>query len=343
MPKELPIEYPIQRKEERLIISVLFVFLLLLTAGYFRLTPSRKSLIAKIPSTETDADFVIDEVYGKTGDIDALIIGPCTAWWQIYTPFIQEKLSEKYKRKADVITLGHNHFGSDLTYLLLKDVLKQRKVKNLILPLPKVEDLYPFPHQNSVNWWIYPDDLEGVRGVSFFGYTRILGLNLFSSIYRSSLQDETRFLSSINQELGFNSLRDTQRLKTSELPHLNSKDYVKVKTTEETDLNREHPLSEDWVRFYKLIFELAKTHQINLVFIDSPHATEFESDEATIPGNFSEMTDPKIPVIATDFKKWFAVLPAHLQSQIYAGHNLTAIGSQAFTNLIKDQLVEKLK
>ena len=50
MPKELPIEYPIQRKEERLIISVLFVFLLLLTAGYFRLTPSRKSLIAKIPS-----------------------------------------------------------------------------------------------------------------------------------------------------------------------------------------------------------------------------------------------------------------------------------------------------
>lgn len=343
MPKELPIEYPIKRNEERFLIGIFFIIILLLTFDIFHLAPARYHLIATIPPTETDAHFVIDEVYQKTGDIDALILGPCTAWWQIYTPFIQEALSKKYQRDTVVITLGYNHFGSDLMYLLLKDVLQKRKVKNLVLPLPKVEDLYPFPHQNSVNWWIYPKDLESVQGLSFAGYTRILGLNLFSAIYRSSLSGQPIPGMLTNQEFGFNSLRDSRRIKVSELPALNRAKYVNLVTPSETDLDTEHPLSADWVRFYQLVFELVKVHRINVVFVDSPHVTEFESRDRTIPGNFAKIIDPKIPVIRTDFKKWFSALPATLQNQIYSGHNLTAVGAQAFTDLIKDQLVEQIR
>ncbi len=343
MPKELPIEYPFKSNEERLLIGVFFIFILLLTFGFFNLSPNRGSLIAKIPPTETNSGFVINQVYEQTSDIDALILGPCTAWWQIYTPYIQERLSQKYRQQAQVITLGYNHFGSDLMYLLLKDVLQKRKVKNLVLTLPKVEDLYPFPHQNAVNWWIYPSDLDAVQGISFVGYLRILGLNLFSAIYRSSLKGESLIDFTPNLEYGFNSLRDLQRIQKSQLPIFDRDQYVKVITPAETDLDSQHNLSVDWIRFYQLIFDLVKSHNINVVFVDSPHVAEFETTLKTVPGNFAEVTSSGIPVIAIDFKKWYSDLPIVLQNQIYAGHNLTAIGAQTFTDLIKDKLVEHLQ
>ena len=133
------------------------------------------------------------------------------------------------------------------------------------------------------------------------------------------------------------------RIQKSQLPVLDRGQYVKVITPSETDLDFDHPLSADWVKFYHLLFELVDSQQINVVFVDSPHATEFESNLKTVPGNFAEITKAEIPVIAIDFKKWYAALPAFLQNRIYSGHNLTAVGAQVFTDLIKDKLVDQLK
>lgn len=345
MRTELPIEYPFKDRTEKLLILFFLITILLLTFGFFPISVERKKIIAKIPETETDAAFVIDEVYNKTSDIDLLLMGPCTIWWQIYTPYLQESLSQKYQRPAEVITLGFNHFGSDVMYLILKDLLLKRKVKNLLLALPKIEDLYSFPHQNAVSWWIYPKDLYNVHGLSINGYSRILGLNLFTSLYRSALQASTQdSLTVRNKELGFNFLRSTERLAKTQLPKLsNAKDLVQILNLEQMDLDQNILLAKDWAKFYTLLFELAKQNNINIFFVDSPHAVEFTGEEKTIPGNFPEIVGQPIPVVSTKFKLWQKSLPESFQNQIHTGHNLTVPGALLFTDLISATVLELVK
>lgn len=345
MQAELPIEYPFKSGAEKILILVLLSLILLLTFGFFPISIERKKIISKIPGTETDAAFVIDEVYNKTSDIDLLLLGPCTVWWQIYTPRLQEKLSQKYQRRAEVITLGFNHFGSDLMYLILKDVLKKRKVKNLLLSLPKIEDMYPFPHQNSIGWWLYPRDLDEAKGVSVYGYSRILGLNLFTSLQRNVLQATAQApLAVQNKELGFNSQRGAERLESDEVAlSLSAKELVRTIKLEKTDLEPATIMSEDWAVFYRLLFKLAKQNDINIIFVDSPHALEFTEDVKTIPGNFPEIAVEPYLVVSTDFKRWHKSIPEKFQNRVYSGHNLTVIGAQLFTDLISPSVVELAK
>lgn len=130
-----------QRGEERALI----IFLLLaLLAGPWLLGWSglrREDLLRKIPATESNAPFLIRELYHDPSPIDLVFVGPCTVWWQIETRLIQERLSLAWGRPAKVISLGFNHFGSDVEYLILRDLLERRAVRNVALALPKREAL----------------------------------------------------------------------------------------------------------------------------------------------------------------------------------------------------------
>lgn len=179
MATKLPINAPFQNREERILVS--FVLLLLVALPFILSYSSfrREILIAGILQSESNSDFLRQEIYHKTSDIDVLLIGPCRVWWQLYTPLIKSELERQRKAPANVITLGFNHFGSDLIYLILKDTLQRRKVKNLILSVPKKEDLHAFPHPNAIHWWVYPRDLQAIGRLSVLGHLKLLGLSVF--------------------------------------------------------------------------------------------------------------------------------------------------------------------
>jgi hypothetical protein len=349
----LPLKNPIQQDEERWLIWTLLLALLLLTLFAYPLGVRRAHLLSSLSSSEGDARFLIEQIYKEKSDIDVAIIGNCTLWWQLYTPDLKAQLEKKHQRPMNVLTFGYNHFGSDLPYLILKDLVQNRKVKNLILATPKIEDYNEFPHRNAISWWLYPSDLPVSGELSVLGHVKLLGLSFFTSLRRIVLASSAKNLdipSHSAKVFGFN----TERIEKSIAGEFREPQVPALSSVPLSVHSKREPLAAqmrigspllqgDWNLFYKKIADIAREQNIHVTFVDSPHAAEFESDSETITWGFENFFREETDLITLPFKQWKEALPPDVSNQVAAGHNLTFLGARLFTAAIGPSLVETIK
>lgn len=348
MKQELPLAKPFQQPQERAMIWLSFSALLLITLFASHLGVRRETLIATLPPSEANAPFLIDQIYHQTSDIDVAIIGNCTVWWQFYTPELKAQLQQKHLRPFTVLTFGYNHYGSDLPYLIFKDLLERRKVNYLILPLPKIEDHYVFPHKSAIQWWIYPADITS--GLSALAHVKLFGLSFFTSLRRevqALLKKEKTIPApgkSVAADLdGFNLQRVDER---DPQQTFSAQGFypLKVAAISEPLADRKRDpsplLRGEWELFYKKIAILAKEHHVQVIFIDSPHAMEFESEDETVTWGFEGFFPSETRLVSLDFKAWKESLPQEFSSRLLMGHNLTYLGARLFSATLTPSLTE---
>lgn len=341
-----PIQAPFQRREERFLILVVVLSLFTLPVIFSYVENPRLWLLSRIPETEASAKFITAELFKSEGDIDLLMTGPCTIWWQLYTPWIKEGIEGKLGRTATVLTFGHNHYGPDISRILLEEILQRRKVRFLLLPLPKAYQNDPFPHPQSHYWWNYPRDLEDLSPIPFKFHLQLFGSTVFFSpsrwLVRGKESGEVA-----NHSFGFNTERTSNSdvflefqaaqkyLKQAEPPHtMTLKDAPEAAPTGHLNV---------WQTQYQRIAELTREHDVKVFFIDTPNNSDSNEFDETPDWNFKRHFPSETPVIRLDIKKWLAGFPAEKVPSIYLGRNLTGLGALLFTRSVENSIAEVIQ
>lgn len=345
---ELPIPPPFAENKERIfavaliVLIVSFVFL-----GPF-LGAERQKFLSRAPSSEMSSRYIHQQLYIEKSEIDLLVIGACTAWWQFYPLGFKSYVREVHGKELNVVLIGYNHFGSDLTYLALSDLLQRRKIKHLLLPLPKVEDITNFPHANAKSWWVYPQDLNGIEGLSLLSHIRLLGLSIFSTVPRwLASQQPVRNSSELakeNVEHGFNLARLTENHDQNYIDAQTNTVPAVISGLKEMRGSAKVELHSDWLLFYEAISKLAKAHSLPVTFFDSPHAVDFDpavSSSSTIAWGFEKHFEDS-RVIKIPFPAWQEQYLSPLKSNLIVGANLTELGAKLFTRAISPAIFTEI-
>ena len=335
--EKLRIKPPFCLPHERWLVLGVLVGLVLMP---FLFRPSRADLLAKIPPSEANAAFLIREIYENKEPLDLVVIGPCTAWWSVDTVEVARRLQEKWQRPVRVANLGHNHFGSDVDFLILSDLLANRSVKNVVLTLPKKQDVQRFPHQNAASWWVYPWDLEGVSDLSLESHVRLFGLSVFSSLGRLQGGRARVFQNPADDGFGFNLSRMSERDEFP-LPADSGAGHVGVRRIAEID---EKPaLSRDWLAMFEALALKIQKSGVHVIFLDSPHQSDLLGHEDTTAWGFERLFPSDVAVIEPRFVEWWARLRDQEKDRMLMGSNLSVYGARAFTRMISDALIQEAR
>jgi len=310
----------------------------------------RAHLISTLPATEGNAPFLIRQIYQERESIDVALIGNCTLWWHVYTPELKASLEKALGRKLNVVTFGFNHFGSDLPYLILKDLVQRRTVKNLILALPKIEDFNEFPHRAAVHWWMYPHDIDSMGEISLAAHLKLFGVSFFGAPKRLLLSQNNvpkANPSDAAEHFGFNGQRWDKLVTENELRRAQLESLESQQSQPNLQPLRGGspylPLERDWTVYYQKIANLAKQNNIRIVFLDSPHAREFESDDETVTWGFEKHFPVSTQMIRTPFRSWKDSFPKEISDRLLMGQNFTYLGARLFTAAIAPTVAEALR
>jgi hypothetical protein len=117
----------------------------------------RDRVYDSVPSEAGPFSFVAKQIFYEGSDIDLLILGDSLLWVGVDALHVQRELSRALGREAHVVVIAANWAGTDLRYMLLRDLLEHRKVRMLLLSLPTSVDLSDRPHVQAFRWLRYGD------------------------------------------------------------------------------------------------------------------------------------------------------------------------------------------
>jgi hypothetical protein len=143
------------------------------------LLPSRSQIYSSIWWANGDFPYFSQQVYEEKGDIDIAFVGSSHLWNGISSRYVQEQLSKQLGRPAVVRTLCWGEAGSDSLYLIIRDLLQNRRVKLLVVD----GDFGDFnrPHSLTPKWFRWADDAESLAGLpleqqAIYYFASILGM-----------------------------------------------------------------------------------------------------------------------------------------------------------------------
>lgn len=118
---------------------------------------------------------VHQQVFEETKEIDILFLGFCFQRMGVRSKIIQESLSKELGRQATVVTIGTYASAQDLVWIILRDLLKRRKVKMLVVHLPSNQGIQDRPHSYAPQWIRFQDVLELGQGMPALHYFQLYG------------------------------------------------------------------------------------------------------------------------------------------------------------------------
>ncbi len=84
-------------------------------------------------------NYIGETIYNNGPPIDFLFLGPSSMWASVNAGIIQKELRQINKNETITVeNFGHNHIGTDLDFIILKDVIQKRGVKTLFLGIPPI-------------------------------------------------------------------------------------------------------------------------------------------------------------------------------------------------------------
>jgi hypothetical protein len=143
---------------------VLFMTILLLPAVMKKSwLPPRAEAYLAVPWQSGPYPFLHQQIFEEKANVDIAFIGSSHIWYDIDTSYVQAQLSNKLARPANVITLGWPWAGFDATYFISLDLLRNRKVKLLVI----YDEVSPndAPQVISTRWFRWRDDTGELAGL----------------------------------------------------------------------------------------------------------------------------------------------------------------------------------
>ena len=324
---------------------------------------NRRDVYPAIPVKYGPFAWIQQQIYATTNDADIVFLGSSHIWYGVNTPHVQNKLSERLGREAQVFTMAWCWPGYDAAYVMARDLFQHRHVRMLVIDdedNPAYEDA---PHVQSWRWLRPGENSDALTGLplpvklSVYG-GMVLGTprNLLSLVRPNLLEDPAanhpdywskefgapNFAAqrgSLRVRLDFNSPRDF----TPFAPPIaaNPADAaVYSPQTRDTFTFTGQPMRPYQLFFARKLARLCQECGTRLVVLHVPVLKE--QAQATIPerGPWSEILGAPVTVVGIPGGKIFGGIPApDVPRFFYNDTHLNQNGQDRFTSLITPSLI----
>jgi len=306
---------------------------------------SRPEVYAAVPTKNGPFTYFKHEIFSEKTDLDIVFLGSSLIWSGVDTPFVQQQLSSKLGKQANVITLGSNWRGEDLNYMVLRDLLNHRRVRMVVLTMPTSYQTVDAPHHQAFRWMFYGDeavsDLAPRQRLAIYG-ENVLGaprqlLTLIRS-NRAETVEPVKDLGALKVAQGYMGQPFTRVQPVA--PSLSPKTLSYGPTSSNNFHFNNQPLSPYQMHFLKLTFELLKKHGVTPVVLHVPVWTERHSSTVDERMNWQQVFNTQAPVIGVPPTILFSGMTDAQIDQFYYDEHLNVNGNEYFTRIITPSLLE---
>lgn len=328
----------------------LIIFLLVLPKIiYNSQSISRRASYESMPEDMGAYSFMKTEVFDKKEDIDILFIGASLIWQAIDAPLVRQELSKKLGRPANVLVFGFNYNGFDVPYAILKDLLERRRVKLIILSIPRdtTTDGPTIPACKFIAYDDYKDIAENLplsSKISLYACSVLRSPRDLLTIVRPNREAKSPYAEDLGAKKALLGMYlDPQNFEkftppppvfpAASLIHKKFDDRRFGLTNDELPPYQQHYLNQ--------MIELLKKREVPFAFINVPQYREVGSEKIIENQNWSEKFGIEITMIGIDSKTLFAGLSEKEIEKLHCDEDhFNVNGSEHFTRTILPAVLE---
>ena len=293
--------------------------------------------------------YIKSQIFEEKEEIDVLFLGSSILWNAVDAPQVQRALSEKLGRPAVVRTFGFNFNSLDIPYTMLRDVLERRRVKMVILSIPRL----PYtdgPSTTAYRFLRYGEDeeltdsLPADSRLSLYGsavlrsprdlVSMVRKNRSLASEYAENLGANKELLGMYREPKNFVRFAPSPSLKTaSELF------YGEAGRPNFHFTNEEIPSHQN--EYLDAIVTMLRTRQIPLVMLNIPQYSERDSEKAPERFDWAERFGMPVPLIGISPPELFAGLTADEIEKLHCDReHFNLNGNEYFTAAVMPAILE---
>ncbi len=292
--------------------------------------------------------FIRSEIFESADDIDMLFIGSSIQWNAVDTPIVQESLSRVLGRQAHVVSFGFNFNGIDVPYYMLRDVLERKRVRVVVLSLPRL------PYHDGPNPTTYKfvrhgefDDVASrlplrYRAAQYAGSVLRSPHDILSMVRRSKIR-ESKFTVDLGANKEFMGMGRDRATFTAFAP---AHPRVQPETLVNRATNNAIQFSDEGLPYYQdfylaEIIRLLDETDTRLVILNVPQYNERNNSVIRETVNFEKRFQRQISIVGIAPTELFSGLTESEVELLHCdAYHFNANGSTFFTSTIAPALVE---
>jgi hypothetical protein len=306
--------------------------------------------------------YIEQKIFEEKSDVDMVFMGSSHIWNAINTPYVQQKVSEKLGRKAEVFSLDWPWGGFDALYVVAHDLLEHRHVRVLVF---YDEDRgLDTPHPHSSRWFRIGENSEALDGLPVIQKAALYGGAVLGmprhllSLVRPNLMEDpencrtnffntyyhapnlARNFGALRAKLGFNvsPIFTEYEPKTSATP---ADAIVYSDATKDQFTFTGIPTQPYQLHFVRLLAELCRQKGTHLIVLHPPNFAERGQSTITERVNWSQELGVPVDILGIVPTKLFSGLSeADGEKLFYENEHMNQNGQNYFTRLITPKLIE---
>jgi hypothetical protein len=309
--------------------------------------------------------WIQDQIFRETGDIDLVFVGSSHMWTAINTPYVQQRLSARLHRRAEVVTLGWNWSGYDALYSVVSNLLGHRRVRVIVVydeNLMRVDAPHPMSYRllqigghpgefDGLSWplrlKVYAGAVLGVprHMLSLIRRDRLESPGAWrASGYLSSLKaaDLTKQMGSLRAYKEMDGPGESTPPRSASLRPPNAGDCLICLEGTPTEAAYSHSDLGPYQLFFARKFaRLCKEHGTTVVAIHLPVSGQEDEKVVTERQPWSEILGYPVSLVGIPGEALFGGIPASkLNGYFYEKDHLNRNGQDLFTPLVTPSLLK---
>jgi hypothetical protein len=294
--------------------------------------------------------YIADEIFNKTEAIDMLFLSSSEIWTGVNIKHLRKLWKSKHHKDFNIVMLGSNWRGMDRFYFILKDVLKRRRVKTLVL---SIYGRTTFPYYGSKHLFSIFEHRKDFNGMSLKNYLLFYAQSIWGMprlIYEwlvpnkipvDCINGHATNYGFLEQNLGYDPLSPKAELfkKRDDKPPIFGSHEVTYWGGGSKIFPKPPPLEDNnfELHFYEKIVSICKKYNIKIALIQIPLPTD-QGDTITFA---QESRHKEIPIIGMPLHMLFPNMSLDAIKGFYYNNNhLNSNGARYFTESISDVLYD---
>lgn len=325
---------------------IIFVLLLPKIISDYGLV-SRVDSYDVMPENFGEYTYIKNEIFNEREAIDILFLGTSVLWNAIDTPHVQRELDKKLDRATRVRTFGFYYDGIDPAYAMLRDLLDRRRVKMVVLSIPreKLDDNPSLPACKFIRYNDFPEISEKLSlraKLSLYSCSILRAPHDLLSAVRAGRSNPSPFSERLgaNKEFLGMGRRPEKFVRFTPPPYLTGDDLLYATETRTNFRFLGDEPGELQRHYLEALFALLEEKKVPFLMINVPHYAERQSLQAIEKVNWSKRFEKEIPLAGIPPKDLFAGLNEPQVEKLYCDpDHFNANGNEFFTRAMLPEIL----
>lgn len=346
---------PFYSARQALGFAALIFLLLVLPVGLAKTgLVERKHVYPSVPEEWGGYGFIQKQIFVEKADIDLLVVTTSQLYQGLDGNYLQRQLTQGLGREAVLVVFPTNYRCEALVYTLLRDVLKRRKVKAVMLSAPFANNGDSLPHLQSYRWYLYGEDFEALEGLpARYRWTFHAQVVLGASRHLLSLVRQDRLDSASAYMQNFGTVK-IERINRNRSPFVHFSPTLPALTPDEMILAVDSPrvrfpgpqLNDYQHHYTTLSMNLLRQQRIPLIMLHLPVWVNRHDTVVNERMPWPQVFNIPITLIGVAPATLFAGLTEEEINKLYynnydwPNHHLNRNGSEYYTRVITPAILE---